>query len=328
MKIILTFTLILVFVLSTGILSLSADDAVTTGSLAENNQNILLPEQALKISTELCYGISKQNGFLVSNDAGKTWVEKNKGLPTKSVYPTNQPILRPLTGFGVDPVNPARVAIITSRLLFLSENSGENWEPIPLKGLSATNLYLTAVALSPFDKNIIALGTSFAGIFETHDRGMSWRNISENLRFLYQGAGFWEEIDALAYHPGKPGNLLFAGGFGSGLYLLPKERQKALPIEVTPLIETAVLKDGQPEKNAVNGEINAINGEINAINYDNIYHNLYFTNRSISNDNSPNNAAGIWQVELASVNGIKLGHFNGNQITLESNLADLQLKNF
>jgi hypothetical protein len=177
-------------------------------------------EQILETPSGILYGISKQRGFLVSFDQGKRWLEHNDGLPRRVVHPfgADTQRVRHLTALNVDPLHEGRVAITTADELYLSENFGKSWQLIPIgKPLRSTS-YFTAVALSPRDPDTLLVGTSFNGFFETTDRGASWRDPSLSARFLYRGAGFYEEISGLSYHPTDPGVIFFACGFGHGVY--------------------------------------------------------------------------------------------------------------
>jgi len=177
-------------------------------------------EQILETPSGVLYGISKQRGFLVSFDEGKNWLEHNNGLPRRVVYPFNESEgrVRHLTALNIDPLNEGRVAVTTAEQLYLSEDYGSSWRQIPIgKPLRSTS-YLTAVALSPRDPDTLLVGTSFNGFFETTDRGASWQDPSLSARFLYRGAGFYEEVSGLSYHPSEQGVIFFSCGFGHGVY--------------------------------------------------------------------------------------------------------------
>jgi len=177
-------------------------------------------EQVLETPSGVMYGISKQRGFLISFDQGSSWLEHNKGLPRRVVYPFDQAEgrVRHLTALNIDPLHHGRVAVTTADQLYLSEDFGSSWQHIPLgKPLRSTS-YLTAVALSPRDADTLLVGTSFNGFFETTDRGASWQDPSLSARFLYRGAGFYEEVSGLSYHPTEEGVIFFSCGFGHGIY--------------------------------------------------------------------------------------------------------------
>jgi len=173
------------------------------------------PEQVVGTGSLLCYGSSSERGFLVSFDGGETWEERNEGLPRKVLAGTGQ--VRTLTAIGVDPVQPQRVAVATSKEIYLSEDYGATWRRIPFNNGSV----ITAVALSPVNREQLLVGTSFAGFYETTNAGQTWKKLSTNLSFLRQSP-YEEEIAALAYHPENPDKLILACGFGNGLYLYNK----------------------------------------------------------------------------------------------------------
>ncbi|NLY90524.1 MAG: hypothetical protein GX081_02815 [Firmicutes bacterium] len=204
----------------------SAEDEEEPFVLAENPDETLAlveelgsswfqPEQVVEAGPLLWYGSSRQAGFLVSFDGGITWEARNDGLPRKVVAGEDQ--IRTITAIGVDPVQPQRVAVTTSKEIYLSEDYGATWRRIPFNNGSV----LTAVALSPVNKEQLLVGTSFAGFYETTDAGRTWTMLSANLSFLRQSA-YQEEIAALAYHPENPDKLLLACGFGNGIYLYNK----------------------------------------------------------------------------------------------------------
>ncbi|HHU52013.1 MAG TPA: hypothetical protein GXZ36_09370 [Firmicutes bacterium] len=183
-----------------------------------------------EINSGVYLGICRKSGFLVSYNNGITWEEKNNGLPRKNVYPFDESKVRQLTALGVDPVNNERLAVTTATGLYISTDFGENWQQIKT---IPPGVYLTAVALSPHDPATIAVGTAYSGIFESKDFGASWRRISGGLYFLRQ-ARYTEEISALTYHPGDSQALLFACGFGKGLYRLDRVTETASVFSLPP----------------------------------------------------------------------------------------------
>jgi hypothetical protein len=207
-------------------------------------------DQVLETSSGLLYALSRQRGFLVSLDQGRSWVERNDGLPRRVVYPFDAgrtSRVRLLTSLNIDPLREGRIAVTTPTQLFLSEDAGLHWQGIPLgKPLRSTS-YLTSVALSPTGADTLLVGTSFNGFFETRDRGASWQDPSLSARFLYRGAGFYEETAGLSYHPLSPGVVFFASGFGRGLYVSSADRKSwsalALPPEAgSPVVQRLELR--------------------------------------------------------------------------------------
>jgi hypothetical protein len=232
--------LVLFIIFSTGITGVNFEGPV---SLAQGDLGPPGPDQIVRAANNLYYGISGEFGFMVSEDAGNTWESRNEGLPQKLIYPYQTKQVRFLTALGVDPASPRRVAVVTTTKLFLSEDQGASWQEIPLKSPIPTWAYLTAVALSPLDPGSILVGTSAAGIFETKNKGKAWATLSDYLAKFYQGAGIYEEIAGLVYHPMEKDHIVFALGFGEGIYSLNR-RLKTLE-KMKPALPTPLLSDEQ-----------------------------------------------------------------------------------
>jgi hypothetical protein len=212
--------------------------AAASASIAEGPLMSPGPDAPLDLAQKVgtprgvLYAISKTRGFLVSFDQGESWIERNRGLSRRVVYPFSEDRVRRLTGLGVDPLHESRVAVTMASELFLSEDYGASWQPIPLDKPLRPSVYLTSVALSPADPNTLLLGTSFNGFFETTDRGRSWKDLSLAAeRLLNRGAGFYEEIAGLSYDPGTAGVIWFACGFARGLYRSSPDRKSWTRVE-------------------------------------------------------------------------------------------------
>ncbi len=170
-----------------------------------------------RLSSGILYGVSKDHGFLISFDNGKTWEERNKGLPKRIIYPFKKMPQRIITNVGLDPLNESNIAITTKTSIYLSTNYGLQWKKIPTGKPLKRSSYFTSIAIKPNDPDTLLLGTSFNGFFETSNGGKTWEELSSDLHFLYKGAGFYEEISAITYSP-KGDAIIFALGFGNGLY--------------------------------------------------------------------------------------------------------------
>ncbi len=174
--------------------------------------------QEVRASGGLAYGITRNEGIFVSTNGGATWEERSNGLPLRVIYPFTDDPIATLTSVGVDPSNPERVAVTTNSGIYLSEDAGLSWTPVPVHPPIKPSAYFTSVALSPSNTAAMAVGTSFSGIFVTDDAGKSWKGDAYDLAFLYQGAGFYEEVAGLAYSPTQTGVLYMGVGFGGGVY--------------------------------------------------------------------------------------------------------------
>lgn len=196
----------------------------TTGNTSATQHSIEQPDfqlsilRTMHVRDSLYYAITRQNGFLVSHDDGLHWETRNNGLPVRIVYPFDGKHIRTLTSMNIDPGNENRIAVTTAYGLYLTENAGHSWEPIPLKPPVKSSAYITAVSLSPHSDNRFLIGTSFSGLFETKNRGMSWEERPENIELLYRGAGFYEEISGVLYHPTDREVIFLSCGFGNGIY--------------------------------------------------------------------------------------------------------------
>lgn len=243
-KFLINLGFICLLVLASGIITPVQTEVIQAGAGAVIISP--MPDRYFKTGTNLYYGISAAHGFMVSTD-GRGWVERNQGLPQKNVYPFKEPRPRPLTALGVDPLDPLKVAVTTSTRLYFSENGGESWREIPLHAPISGGTYLTSVALTTVATKVhMLIGTAFAGIYESINLGQSWSSITPRLRFLYQGAGFWEEIAGIVYSPEEPGVIYFAAGFGHGLYRWDRTAQKvtrldsATPVTINTAVEEAL----------------------------------------------------------------------------------------
>ena len=187
-------------------------------------------------------GITMSMGFVLSMDNGETWVQRNNGLPLKIVYPFGGNEYRRLTSLYVDPINPDRVAVTDSLSLFLSSDGGWNWEHIETGGPVKKSNYFTSVSLDPADEDRIILGTSFNGIFETKNRGQSWEKISVDLKPLYRGAGFYEEISGLGIDPYDSNKFYVAAGFSAGVFSGSYMDSSLSPVVIPLAISSGTIK--------------------------------------------------------------------------------------
>ena len=172
---------------------------------------------SFKMPSGILYGVSKDHGFLISFDNGKTWEERNKGFSKRIIYPFKNMPWRVITNVGLDPLNEGNIAIITNHSIYVSINYGLNWREIPIGKPLKVSTYFTSIAIKPNDPQSLLLGTSFSGLFGTTDGGKTWNKISFKSDFLYRGSGFYEEISAVTYVPEK-NEIIFAVRSGNGLY--------------------------------------------------------------------------------------------------------------
>ena len=186
----------------------------------------------------LSYAIEPDLGLIVSEDGGTTWESRSVGLPQKTVYPFTDKEPRSLTSVYVDPANPAQLVVITQADIFASEDAGKTWRSVEISDPVKPAAYLTAIARASGRKGVLYLGTSFSGLFVTYDGGEHWQSLNESIRFLYQGAGFYEEIRSIAVSPlsptGEGSEIVLLAGFGKGVYRSRDDGKSWGAVEVPP----------------------------------------------------------------------------------------------
>ena len=181
--------------------------------------------RTIETSTGIKYAAAVNDGFLISTDGGRMWSQRNKGLPSKVVYPFRNEEIETLTSIGFDPLDESKLVCTTASELYVSKDAGRNWTNIPVKSPVSRSNILTGAAPSPFDENTYLISTSFSGLFETWNNGETWSEVAEK-SIIYRGAGFNEEIAAALYSPTSEGVIYVAYSFGNGLYKSSPDRSR------------------------------------------------------------------------------------------------------
>lgn len=67
------------------------------------------------------------------------------------------------------------------------------------------NTYLTSAAVAPWDAQRILVSTTFQGIFESTDGGVTWTSLgrAQALRDIFMGNGFYDDVALTAYDPAE-----------------------------------------------------------------------------------------------------------------------------
>jgi len=121
--------------------------------------------------------------------------------------------------------------------LFLSDDGGQHWSELnPLPAINGST-YLTASARHPSNPSELLVGTSFNGIWESLDKGKTWKILvdSKGLKGFYQGNGFYDEVVAISYIDATSTDIQFTLGFGDGNYRFDRKKNtlKAITEPVT-----------------------------------------------------------------------------------------------
>ncbi len=164
------------------------------------------------------YTLSAEGTLTARDPSTGTVRVLNETLPVKVSHPFDPGLRDPVFAFACDPSAPDRIAAATPRGITVSRDGGRTWIDLPVTNGINPNIHFTAVAVSPFLETGYLAGTSFDGLYETVDGGKTWTHVTETAKFLYRGAGFYEEIAAAAYDPADRNSLYLAAGFGNGLF--------------------------------------------------------------------------------------------------------------
>jgi hypothetical protein len=198
------------------------------------------------------YRISRDEGVLATKDDGETWSARNAGLPPRAMYPFSRDLPPLVTSFAVDPYDELHIALTLPESAYVSDNGGETWARIGVGEPLKPNDELTAIALNPWDKDDILIGTSFHGFFETTNRGKTWTELSDKLAFMSFGGGNSEEVASLAYVPSDTSLIVLCLGFGNGVYLVKKEAKTAIAMGfpgdqgLAPIVDVSFRGTGSP----------------------------------------------------------------------------------
>lgn len=142
-------------------------------------------------------------GMYRSDDATVSWKRINNGLIPESELKASMAL--GVNAIEIDRTNPATVYAGTTKGLFRTTNTGEQWERI---GQSLPDLFISSILLHPTDLSQLYVGGP-KGVWKSSDSGKTWQAINQGLATL--------NIRALAMNP-KNSQLLYAGTNGSGLY--------------------------------------------------------------------------------------------------------------
>ncbi len=206
---------------------------ITTGAnIYECLKTAIHPENPQVVYAATAYGIFK------TDDGGKTWLERNKGLtstftPTVFFDANNADILYCATEAGIhrslnggklwEPIGLLGLGIRTliqhpsnfdkfaagteNDGVFISKNHGKTWIQ-KNNGLTHKTVYM--LAFDPKNERVLYAGTFRGGILKTVDGGDSWQTFNKNLRNL--------DIHALLVDPDNS-NKVYAGTLNDGLWL-------------------------------------------------------------------------------------------------------------
>lgn len=132
------------------------------------------------------------------------------GLPRRMVYPFKEKTPEILTGMDS---RDEEIWVTTGTSLLYSSNGLGGWQSMAHRSQFGRYAYFTSVAVN--NSNRIALGTSFHGLYESTNGGKDWTDLSEKIKFMSPGAGYYDDISEMVYLGDR---LYFAGRLGTELY--------------------------------------------------------------------------------------------------------------
>jgi len=135
------------------------------------------------------------NGIYKSTDRGDSWSQVYQGLnPTQSAS----------LCLAIDPSRPDTVFAGTLNGLARSSDGGSTWERPPGR---IGDKVISALAVHPFDSQIVLAGTEGYGIFKSTDGGATWREC------FVKASREANRIHALEFAPSQP-DVVYAGSEG------------------------------------------------------------------------------------------------------------------
>jgi len=155
-----------------------------------------------------------------TQDGGRTWQPRNSGLPRRQAWfkeividPFNPDILYLANGFSEEEGGG----------LYISFDAGASWQARPSPFASRVDFYSQvdanlerALICDPHVEGRLLTAGRIHGVFESLDRGESWRDITANLP-LGKSVGIGTIL--LHHTTGK----LWVGGYDIGLWALPED---------------------------------------------------------------------------------------------------------
>lgn len=124
------------------------------------------------------------------------------------------------------------LSFVTLDYLHVSNDSGQTWQQLDVLPQINQSTYLTASARHPANSKQMLLGTSFEGIYESVDGGVTWKFISDGKIFkpLYQGSGFFDEVEALCYLDPTSNDFAFKTAFGGACFRYDSKKKTVTAI--------------------------------------------------------------------------------------------------
>ena len=137
--------------------------------------------------------------------------------------------------FGVDPRNPDFLIVpdVRNQRIMVSRTGGVSWDRdegllnavtrgslLRLYNDDAYHMQVTEIAFSPYERNLIVVGTRDVGVIYSDDGGRNWQTIPRSQSITY--------ITGFAF---RPNGTVVVSSYGRGLWLLDMRRRDQRPFD-------------------------------------------------------------------------------------------------
>jgi hypothetical protein len=153
------------------------------------------------------------------------------GLPLKALYPNYDPQARPFNSLD----QHGDLALATTPFgLFRTKDQAKNWELVFGRRSVARYAFFTAVALSPLNTDLVAIGTSSHGIQISRNQGKTFSSFDIDLDLLSFGGNYVDSLTALDFSHSKENVLYASFGFRGIVLEINLETQETKNLDFGP----------------------------------------------------------------------------------------------
>lgn len=157
--------------------------------------------------SQTLYATAYPGGVFKSSDGGKTWGERNFGMPS---FKVTDPMIQGYYNLAIDPQNPKTLYLgIFKRGVYKSTDGAGTWKPMYGslgQNVAIMQLGITQVKVHPTNSQLVYLASD-KGVYLSTDGAENWQAINQGL----------DSLDVLSLSVLANGSV-FAGTNGNGVY--------------------------------------------------------------------------------------------------------------
>lgn len=189
-----------------GVVSLKRKDSTHWGVGGTSLKECHISALVVEPSSGLILAGAHNASLHTSEDSGKTWKPRNRGIAEKEIYSINfvQTGGKTKLYTGTEPAH-----------LYESDDLGETWTDLPaLRSVPSVPkwtfpapphaAHVKHIAFDPTNPKKIYASIEVGGLLKTEDGGASWQELS----------GFYEDVHRIVVRPSSPRCLYMTGGDG------------------------------------------------------------------------------------------------------------------